>query len=283
MASPAVVAEEVAVAAEAAASDDRVIAESRPTVLGTGVTSGTRTEMPSDITAHLMHGDTLLHIATANPEYVMFARSDPAFAEALTGSEIVTVDGAGLALAMRMLHPAVTIERFTGVMLTHDLADISADIEAGMFLLGAGPGIAEQAGAILVQQHPGAVIAGTWDDGTPRAEHDAESHARIRASGATILLVAYGAPAQIHWIHRNRAALEDAGVRVVVGIGGAFDYISGNVPWAPSLVRKLGLEWLYRLAREPWRWRRQLVLPQFVMLILIEFIRTKGDLPRNAR
>lgn len=270
-------------AAEAAASDDRLIAELPPTVLGTGVTPGTRTELLSAITAHVLHGDSLLHIATANPEYVMFARSDLAFAMALIDAEIVTVDGAGLALAMRVLHPGVVIERFTGVMLTHDLAAISATTGAGMFLLGAGPGIASQAGDILVRENPGALIAGTWDGGTPRAEHDAESIERVRASGASILLVAYGAPAQIHWIQRNRAALADAGVHVVVGIGGAFDYISGNVPWAPPLVRKLGLEWLYRLVREPWRWRRQLVLPQFVVLVLLDFVRTKAGFLSTSR
>ena len=110
-------------------------------------------------------------------------------------------------------------------------------------------------------------MVGTWAEGSPRPEDDAETIDRIRESGATMLLVAYGAPAQIHWIHRNLPRLDAAGVRVVIGIGGALDYISGNVPWAPPLVRRLGLEWLYRLAREPWRWRRQMALPMFAALV----------------
>ena len=82
------------------------------------------------------------------------------------------------------------------------------------------------------------------------------------------MLVGYGAPAQVIWIQRNRAALADAGVRVAVGVGGALDYLAGSVSRAPQLVRASGLEWAYRLVREPWRWRRQLALPIFAFLVV---------------
>ncbi|MCA9832896.1 MAG: WecB/TagA/CpsF family glycosyltransferase [Thermomicrobiales bacterium] len=246
-----------------------------PSVLGVRITPGTHTELLTSLSDHLCHAQNMWHMATANPEYVMFARRDPAFAAALGEAAIVTVDGVGLALAMRLLHPNVAIERYTGVTLTTDLAELSADSGAGIFLLGAGPGIATQAAVKLAEHAPGVVISGVWDGGTPQPIHDAESIDRIVASGARIVLVAYGAPAQIHWIQRNLAALDQSGVLIVAGIGGAFDYLSGNTPWAPAIVRRFGLEWLYRLVREPWRWRRQLVLPQFVLLTMLEFARTK--------
>jgi N-acetylglucosaminyldiphosphoundecaprenol N-acetyl-beta-D-mannosaminyltransferase len=82
------------------------------------------------------------------------------------------------------------------------------------------------------------------------------------------VLVGYGAPAQVLWIERNRAALDDAGVRIAIGVGGALDYLAGTVRRAPEPVRALGLEWAYRLVREPWRWRRQLALPKFAVLVV---------------
>jgi N-acetylglucosaminyldiphosphoundecaprenol N-acetyl-beta-D-mannosaminyltransferase len=88
-----------------------------------------------------------------------------------------------------------------------------------------------------------------------------------------MVLVAYGAPGQVLWITRNRAALGAGGVRIAVGVGGAFDFLAGRVPRAPRPVRLLGFEWLYRLAREPWRWRRQLALPRFVGLVVVGRLR----------
>lgn len=247
----------------------------RPAVLGVEFTPSAHHNLLQNIRQHLAFGEGLLHVATANPEYVMTARKDPSFAEALANSGIVTVDGAGLALAVRLLHPGVTSERYTGVMLTPDMAQLSAETGDGLFLLGAGPGVADDTAAELRQRYPGTNIVATWADGSPRPEHDDETIRRIRESSARIVLVAYGAPAQIHWIQRNFAALETAGVKVVAGIGGAFDYISGHTPWAPAIVRKFGLEWLYRLVREPWRWRRQLVLPHFAILVILEFLSSK--------
>lgn len=247
----------------------------RPTVLGVEITPGRRLQLQTMIQQHLADGEGLLHVVTANPEYVMTARKDHSFQKAVNASGLVTVDGAGLAMAVRLLHPHVESERYTGVMLTPDLARFSAETGAGIFLLGAGPGVADAAAESLRVQFPGTMIVGTWADGSPRPEHDGETIRRIRESGADIVLVAYGAPAQIHWIQRNSQALERIGVKVVSGIGGALDYISGTTPLAPAFVRKVGLEWLYRLVREPWRWRRQLVLPHFAVLVIVAVIKSR--------
>ncbi len=248
---------------------------SRPRVLGVEFTPGSRDAHLASIRQHLAESGGILHVVTANPEYVMTARRHPVFAEAINTAGLITVDGAGLAMAVRLLHPGVETKRYTGVQLTSDMAHLSAETSVGLFLLGAGPGIAAQAAKRLLTRHPAATFAGMWSEGSPRPEDDAEAIRRIRGSGARILLVAYGAPAQIYWIDRNLPALENAGIQVVAGIGGAFDYISGNVPYAPAIVRKLGLEWLYRLVREPWRWRRQLVLPHFAILMEVDFLRAR--------
>lgn len=215
------------------------------------------------------------HLVTLNPEYVMAARRDPAFAEAIRGADLVTADGIGVVLAVRALY-GTRIERMTGVVLTERLAALSGPLDAPVFLLGAGPGVAEDAKERLIEEHPDARFAGVWDGGTPRPADDAATIARIAASGARVVLVAYGAPAQIHWIARDQDALRAAGVRLVIGIGGALDFLSDRVPRAPGIMRKVGLEWLYRLIREPWRWRRQLALPRFALAVLDQRVRQMG-------
>lgn len=240
----------------------------RVSLLDVPVDATTWADVQTAIRAHLQGGDGCLHVVTLNPEYVMTARRDPDFAAAVRGAGLITVDGVGVALGMRLLYPGRPAERVTGVQLSWLLGELSAQMEEGLFLLGAAPGVAQDAGRKIAEASPGAWIVGTWADGSPRPEDDARTIARIRESRASMLLVAYGAPAQMHWIHRNLPELERAGIKVVIGIGGALDYISGKVAYAPPIVRSLGLEWAYRLAKEPWRWRRQLVLPVFAGLVL---------------
>jgi N-acetylglucosaminyldiphosphoundecaprenol N-acetyl-beta-D-mannosaminyltransferase len=132
--------------------------------------------------------------------------------------------------------------------------------------------VAARAAANLTTRYPGARIAGWWSEGTPEPADDAASLERIAASGARSVAVAYGAPGQVLWIMRNQAALSDLGVRVAVGVGGALDFVAGVTPRAPRWMRAAGLEWLFRLARQPWRWRRQLALPMFALAVLREWL-----------
>lgn len=255
----------------------------RTAILGVPVDHVSRASMETWIRGWLVSGPSCAHVATLNPEYVMTARGDAAFAAVLSAAELITIDGVGVAIAVRLLADARDIERVTGVELCWMTAAISADTGARMYLLGAGSGVAEAAAQKLRDALPGAIIAGTWSAGTPHERDDMETIRRIREAGTDILLVAYGAPAQIHWIGRNQAELAAAGVKMVAAVGGALDYLSGAVPWAPPTVRRLGMEWAYRLLREPWRWRRQLVLPGFASLVLRDFLsqRVRGRLMRG--
>ena len=212
------------------------------------------------------------HLVTLNPEYVMAARGDADFAATIRGADLVVADGVGIVLAARAIYGA-ELARQTGVALVEHLISNSMALGSPVFLLGAGPGVAHAAAAQVADRTPGAKIAGIWDGGSAEARDDAESLSRIRASGARVVLVAYGASGQVAWIARNKAALAGAGVRLVIGVGGAFDFLSGRVARAPQPLRRLGLEWLYRLVREPWRWRRQLALPRFAALTLLAALR----------
>lgn len=213
------------------------------------------------------------HLVTLNPEYVMIARRDRTFREALRSADLTTADGIGIVLAVRWLWPSAVrahrLARVTGIDHIEMLVQLG---EGLVFLLGGAPGNAAEAAIRLGRRFPGFAPAGIWDGGTAHELDDRESLWRIRESGARVVLVAYGAPGQILWIARNRDALTGQGVRLAIGVGGAFDYLAGSVPRAPFWMRRCGLEWLYRLVREPWRWRRQGVLPLFVLRVLVSGI-----------
>jgi N-acetylglucosaminyldiphosphoundecaprenol N-acetyl-beta-D-mannosaminyltransferase len=214
--------------------------------------------------------DRLHHVVTVNPEFVVAARSDTGFRQVLQGADLATPDGVGITLAGRVLgHPFHG--RVTGVELVEALAG-RQDERLRIFLLGAGPGVAERAADALRSRSPAVRIVGIWA-GSPRPEDSRETLRRIRAAGATVLLVAYGAPRQDLWIEEHRAELVDCGIVMAIGVGGTFDYLAGVIPRAPLLIRRAGLEWLYRLIRQPWRWRRQLALPRFVLLLTAQRLR----------
>ncbi|MCS7051769.1 MAG: WecB/TagA/CpsF family glycosyltransferase, partial [Thermomicrobium sp.] len=189
--------------------------------------------------------ETLQQIVTLNPEMVMAARRDPVFRAVVEAAALVTPDGVGLTLAARLLGTSLRA-RVTGV----DLVEALAATGLRLFLLGAAPGVADRAGEELERRFH-ATVVGTWA-GSPAAADSAEALARIAAACPHVLCVAYGAPAQDCWIARHRAALSEAGVRVAIGVGGTFDYLAGVVARPPAAIRRLGLEWLYRLIRQPW-------------------------------
>jgi N-acetylglucosaminyldiphosphoundecaprenol N-acetyl-beta-D-mannosaminyltransferase len=199
------------------------------------------------------------HIVTVNPEFIMEARRNPVFAAVLREADLATPDGFGLLLAARYLRQPLR-GRVTGVELASRLAELAAAYGYRLFLLGAAEGVAEQAAAVLQSRYPGLVIAGTFA-GTPLPRHEPFLRQLIAASRSDILLVAYGHPAQDLWIKRNQPFTR---ATVAMGVGGVFDFLAGRVPRAPHLLRRLGLEWFYRLLIQPWRWRRIIdAVPRF--------------------
>ena len=205
-------------------------------------------------------------IVTVNPEFVMEARHNSAFRRVLAAADLATPDGFGLLLAARLRGDAFR-GRVTGVALAALIAARAAERGWSLFLLGAAPGVAERAAAALQRNHPGLRIAGCYA-GSPRRDQEPGIRARIIAAQPTVLLVAYGHPAQELWIARNQPLLR---VPVAIGVGGVFDYLAGETPRAPAWMRRSGLEWLYRLIRQPRRWRRILVaVPLFLWAALRE-------------
>ncbi|MCL4472795.1 MAG: WecB/TagA/CpsF family glycosyltransferase [Actinobacteria bacterium] len=203
-------------------------------------------------------------VVTLNPEYVMRATEDPELMRILNGAELSVPDGMGIVWASRILGEPLK-GRITGTGLLPEIARICASRGQSLFLLGGQPGVAGLAAARLSEQIPGLAIAGVSSN-DPGNVTDPQTVELINGSGADVLAVAYGCPKQDFWIDRNRGKL--TGVRVAIGVGGALDFISGQVPRAPRWIRRAGMEWLFRLGLEPSRLGRMIALPRFGWRVL---------------
>lgn len=205
----------------------------------------------------------LRQVVTVNPEFVMLARRDETFGRVLERSELCLADGAGVVWALRRRGCKLR-DRAAGSDLVPALAATCASRGWRPFFLGARPGVAAEAARRLTARHSGLQVAGVHS-GSPRPEDDEESVDLINEARPDLLLVAYGHPRQELWIDRNRDRLR---VPLAIGVGGSFDFIAGRARRAPRALRRIHLEWLWRLALEPWRLRRMSVLPLYAIAVL---------------
>ena len=234
----------------------------RVDILGVGFDRVALVDAVARIEERLDRGERTF-IITANPEFVMLCREDRALAAIAADADLVVPDGTGAVIAARLLGDPLP-GRAPGRLLVDRLAALATERRLSLFLLGAGPGIAERAQRTLRGRHPALRFAGTY---AGSADDDDDVVARVAAASPDIVLVAFGMPKQERWIARNLERLPS--VRIAVGVGGSLDYLAGAAKAPPALVHAMGLEWLWRLLRDPRRWRRQRVLPLFVLLVLL--------------
>ena len=202
-------------------------------------------------------------LSFVNPEIIMTALKHSDYYDFLRSAELVVPDGAGVLWASRVLGSPLP-ERVTGTDMMYRLAKLSADKGYGIYFLGGRSGVAERAAQRLERLYPGARFAGTRNGYfSPEQEDDIVSD--INASGADVLVVCLGMYRQEMWIKRNMDRLR---VPVAFGNGGALDFAAGGAKRAPAWMCDHGLEWLWRLLREPKRIKRQAVLPLFVLRVL---------------
>ena len=191
------------------------------------------------------------HVMTPNSEMLVEASKNTVFREVLQESSLNVPDSAGQ-LVMAQWTGQHLPERVTGIDTMESVCAVLPP-DHPIFLLGAQPGVAERVSLLLKVRNPSLRIAGTYS-GSPREEDAPSIIARIHAAAPRILFVAYGAPAQDVWIARHLKDLPS--VRIAMGVGGAFDFIAGTQRRAPLFLQRLSLEWLWRLLREPRRWKR---------------------------
>lgn len=206
-------------------------------------------------------------VVTVNPEIVVQSIIDDEFKHILNSSSINTADGIGISWAVDFLYNR-EIERITGADSMEKICRLCARHTESIFLYGARPGVAERAADNLQQDIENLEIEGTYSpDSTdmPVEEHPFDIQYLMKK--ASVIFVALGAPAQEKWIHENLSKLPNC--KLIIGVGGSFDFIAGEVSRAPSWLCRSGLEWLYRLIVQPSRWRRMLRLPVFALNVML--------------
>ena len=197
-------------------------------------------------------------VVTPNAEFALEAKKNPRFLNILNTSQLVLADGISVVLASKIIGNPMQ-GRVTGVGFAQALAAAMAEEGKSLYLLGAKPGVAEQAAGKLLETYPGLKIAGTHDGYFKEEGPVVEA---INAAKPDALLVCLGAPKQEYFMEDYDEVLE---VPVMAGLGGSMDVLAGNVKRAPEFYQKHGLEWLYRLVKEPQRWKRMIKLPIYLL------------------
>ena len=214
-------------------------------------------------------------VSFLNADCVNILHRSPSYRQALQSSGPIYADGIGVRLAARLAGYALK-DNVNGTDLFPVLCRKAARTRVGIYLFGAQEGRARLAGENMQRANPGLVISGSHHGYIDSAEDEDCLIEAINDSGAGILLVALGAPAQEIWIARNRHRLRPA---VILGVGGLFDYYSGGVTRAPHALRKIGMEWAWRLAMEPKRLARRYLLGNAEFLLRIAFAPLLRALP----
>ncbi len=196
-------------------------------------------------------------VVTPNPEIVMLCRADPELSRAVSEAALVIPDGIGVIYGSRILRRPLH-DKVPGADFAEGVMAELAKTGGSVYLFGAKPGVADMAAEKLRAKYPGLRIAGTsdgyFDDPEPIIK-------RINDASPDFLLVCLGAPKQELWMYENRERLN---VRLMAGLGGSLDVYAGVIPRAPKLWRRLDLEWLYRLLKQPSRIGRMVKLPRFI-------------------
>ncbi len=225
-------------------------------LLGVGFSNASEQEVLEFIYTGLQNLSKKYYIVTPNPELLVIAQKDSNYKTTLNNAKLALADGIGILWAARLMGKPLK-QRITGADLTESLCNHVSKQPITVSFLGGGPNIAELTAECLQKKYPGLKVS--WFS----QEYDKS----LKDKETDILFVAFGSPKQEIWIADN---LNDLNAKVVMGVGGAFDFITGKVPRAPKFLRNLGLEWLFRLIMQPWRIKRQVSLIRFVFLVIKE-------------
>ena len=205
--------------------------------------------------------DRCSKVFTPNSEILLTAVRDREFESVLSSGHLVVPDGIGVVIASRFYGTPLK-ERVAGFDLMMRLMDMADSRGGSVYLLGGREGVAEEAAIKLTESYGNLRIAGTRNG---YFEEDSENNIvnEINNSKADILLAALGAPKQEKFIYKHSDNLK---VKIAMGVGGSLDVLAGKVKRAPEFYQKAGLEWFYRLVKEPRRIIRVLRIPKFIAL-----------------
>ncbi len=239
---------------------------SNKNLFGISIENRSKKEILEKIKKFIGDPRDFLHIVSLNPENIVTAQENPEFKKVLTEAPIKLIDGIGIVLAAKIKGIEVG-ERIAGVDLMKELVAMADRIRLRVLLIGGRPNLAVRLANCYSQSYKNGKflgILGVGDIKNPKKEEMEKIFSIVADYKPHIVLVAFGSPAQELWLWKNRTRFNGI---VCMGVGGAFDYLSGEILRAPKFLRTLGLEWLFRLVRQPWRWRRQLRLVKFMFLL----------------
>jgi N-acetylglucosaminyldiphosphoundecaprenol N-acetyl-beta-D-mannosaminyltransferase len=206
-------------------------------------------------------------VVTANPEIVMKTLEDSDFKKIVQQATYVTADGIGVVKAAQLLNKPLP-ERVTGYDTMIELLKLSNENQYSIYLLGATQETLEKAEKKIKKTYPNVVIAGSHNGFFDWSKTDIQEE--IKKTEPDFVFVALGVPRQEKWIASNYHLFNKG---IFIGVGGSFDVIAGTVERAPKAWQKANLEWLYRLIKQPSRWKRMLALPKFALKILKEKVK----------
>lgn len=232
------------------------------TILGINFAPRTKPEILNIIKSRLTNPERFFHIVSLNPEIMVAAQEDEEFRNILNHAARSHVDGVGMQLAGLIIGKDVG-QRIAGVDLMEELIRLAREQNKKILFIGGKNGVAPG----LAAKYGGLGIEGIEDITRPSLQEEREIKKTVSDFQPTLVFVSFGSPQQEKWI----AAHKDLFCKqVVMGVGGAFDFLSGHVKRAPRVIQQFGLEWLWRLVREPWRIKRQLRLLKFLWLVLFQ-------------
>lgn len=237
-------------------------------ILGVGFTVASEEEILEFITKGLLKQTEKYYVVTPNPELLVIANNNREYKGILNSAKLALPDGVGVLLGGYLLNKPL-MGRITGVDLVESLCKRVSKQPITVGFLGAGPNIAVKTAECLRKKYPKLRVKYAVQ----------EPNDDIKNTPVDILFVAFGSPKQEIWINENLNRLP---VKIAIGVGGAFDFISGKVTRAPQFVRQIGFEWLFRLFTQPWRIKRQLSLLTFIVLLLEDkFFHNTQNLPNR--
>jgi len=239
----------------------------KKTLLGIEVDKYTKKDILEKIIKVSNEQHNFFHVVSLNPENLIISLNDKLFKSIIATAQIKLIDGVGVAMAAQLLRIEAG-ERYTGVDLMSDMLQLASKIRLRALLIGGRPNLADKLAKCYQQSYPQSKfigVEGINNINFQKKVEEEEIFAIVRDLKPNFVFVAFGSPAQEIWLDRHKEKFANC---ICMGVGGGFDFLSGKINRAPKIIRSLGLEWLYRLLLQPWRWQRQLRLIEFSYLVL---------------
>ena len=239
---------------------------SKKKLLGITLSTSSKQIILEKIEKYISNPHGFFHIVSLNPEIMVLAEENPKFKKVIETAQIKIVDGIGIVMAAQILGIEVG-SRLTGVDLMKKLVETASFRRLRVMLIGGKPNLAKNLAECYSEDFPEAKfkgIEGVKDIENPTASEESAIFSIVADMRPHIVFVSFGSPGQELWIERHKKEFSNM---VIMGVGGAFDFLGGKVPRAPMILRRLGLEWFFRLMVQPWRWKRQLRLVKFAYLV----------------